>query len=77
MPFNFSSSEYFSPHKRRKNRVSPVSRASPAHVNSLLVIIYYIVVGAVYIEVRAYVLWLVSFLANCWSYTIGLFSCKS
>ena len=34
MPFNFSSPEYLSPHKRRKDRVSPVSRASPAHMNS-------------------------------------------
>ena len=34
MPFNFSSPEYLGPHKRRKNRVSPVSRASPAHMNS-------------------------------------------
>ena len=38
MPFNFSSPEYLSPHKRRKNLVSPVSRASPAHMNSPLVI---------------------------------------
>ena len=37
MPFNFSSPEYLSPHKRRKNRVSPVSRASPAHMNSPLI----------------------------------------
>ena len=36
VPFNFSSPEYLSPHKRRKNRVSPVSRASPAHMNSPL-----------------------------------------
>ena len=36
MPFNFSSPEYLSPHKRRKNGVSPVSRASPAHMNSPL-----------------------------------------
>ena len=36
MPFNFSSPEYLSPHKRRKNRVSPVSQASPAHMNSPL-----------------------------------------
>ena len=36
MPFNFSSPEYLSPHKRRKNRVSSVSRASPAHTNSPL-----------------------------------------
>ena len=34
MPFNFSSPEYLSPHKRRKNWVSPVSRASPAHMKS-------------------------------------------
>ena len=34
MPFNFSSPEYLSPHKRQKNRFSPVSRASPAHMNS-------------------------------------------
>ena len=34
MRFNFSSPEYLSSHKRRKNRVSPVSRASPAHMNS-------------------------------------------
>ena len=37
MPFNFSSSEYLSHHRARKNRVSPVSRASPAHMNSPLV----------------------------------------
>ena len=36
MPFNVSSPEYLSPHERRKNRVSPVSRASPAHMNSPL-----------------------------------------
>ena len=36
MPFNFSSPEYLSSHKRRKNWVSPVSRASPAHMNSPL-----------------------------------------
>ena len=36
MPFNFSSPEYLNPHKRRKNLVSPVSRASPAHMNSPL-----------------------------------------
>ena len=34
MPFNFSSPEYLSHHRTRKNRVSPVSRASPAHMNS-------------------------------------------
>ena len=33
MPFNFSSPEYLSNHRTRKNRVSPVSRASPAHMN--------------------------------------------
>ena len=37
MPFNFSSPEYLSHHRTRKNRVSPVSRASPAHMNSPLV----------------------------------------
>ena len=36
MPFNFSSPEYLIHHKTRKNRVSPVSRASPAHMNSPL-----------------------------------------
>ena len=36
MPFNFSSPEYFSHHRTRKNRVSPDSRASPAHINSPL-----------------------------------------
>ena len=39
MPFNFSSPEYLSPHKRRKNWVSPVSRASPAYMNSPLVVV--------------------------------------
>ena len=34
MPFNFSSPEYLSHHRTRKNRVSPVGRASPAHMNS-------------------------------------------
>ena len=34
MPFNFSSPEYLSHHWTRKSRVSPVSRASPAHMNS-------------------------------------------
>ena len=34
MPFNFSSPEYLSHHRTQKNRVSPVSRASPAHMNS-------------------------------------------
>ena len=37
MPFNFSSPEYLSHHRTRKNRVSPVSRASPAHMNSPLI----------------------------------------
>ena len=36
MPFNCSSPEFLSHHKPRKNRVSPVSRASPAHINSPL-----------------------------------------
>ena len=36
MPFNFSFPEYLSHHRTRKNRVSPVSRASPAHMNSPL-----------------------------------------
>ena len=36
MPFNFSSSEYLSHHRTRKNRVSPVSWASPTHMNSPL-----------------------------------------
>ena len=34
MLFNFSSPEYLSHHRTRKNRVSPVSQASPAHMNS-------------------------------------------
>ena len=37
MPFNFSSPEHLSSHKRRKNWVSPISRASPANMNSPLV----------------------------------------
>ena len=37
MPFNFSSPEYLSHQRTRKNRVS---RASPAHMNSLLVFLY-------------------------------------
>ena len=41
MPFNFSSPEYLSHHRTRKNRVSPVNRASPAHMNSPLVILSY------------------------------------
>ena len=40
MPFNFSSPEYLSHHRTRKNRVSPVSRASPAHVNSPLELLF-------------------------------------
>ena len=36
MRFNFSSPKYFSLHKRRKIWVSPVSRASLAHMNSPL-----------------------------------------
>ena len=36
MPFNFSSPEYLSQYRTQKNRVSPVSRASPAHMNSPL-----------------------------------------
>ena len=36
MPFNFSSPEYLSHHRTRENRVSPVGRASPAHMNSPL-----------------------------------------
>ena len=39
MPFNFSSPEFLSHHKMRKNRVSSVSRASPAHMNSPLVVL--------------------------------------
>ena len=39
MPFNFSSSEFLSHNKTRKNRVSPVSRASPAHMNSPLAVL--------------------------------------
>ena len=34
IPFNFSSPKYLSHHRTRKNRYSPVSRASPAHMNS-------------------------------------------
>ena len=37
IPFNFSSPEYLSNHRTRKNRVSPVSRASPAHMNGPIV----------------------------------------
>ena len=37
MPFHFSSPEYLSHHRPRKNRLSPVSRASPAHMNSPIV----------------------------------------
>ena len=40
MPFNFSSAEYLRHHRTGKNRVSPVSRASPAHMNSPLVLLY-------------------------------------
>ena len=36
MPFNFSSPEYLSHHRTRKTQVSPVSRASPAHIISPL-----------------------------------------
>ena len=36
MPLNFSSPEYLSHHGTRKNRVSRVTRASPAHMNSPL-----------------------------------------
>ena len=36
MPPNFSCPKYLSHHRTRKNRVSPVSRASPAHMNSPL-----------------------------------------
>ena len=36
MPFNFSSPEHLRHHRKRKNRVSPVSRDSPAHMNSPL-----------------------------------------
>ena len=36
VPFNFSPPEYLSHHRTRKNRVSPVNRASPAHMNSPL-----------------------------------------
>ena len=38
MPFNFSSFEYLTHQRTRKNRVSPVGRASPAHMNSPLVL---------------------------------------
>ena len=36
MPFNFPLPEDLSHSKLRKNQVSPVSRASPAHMNSLI-----------------------------------------
>ena len=36
MPFNFSSPEFLSHRKTRNNRVTPVSRASLAHINSPL-----------------------------------------
>ena len=36
MPFNFNSPEYLSHHGTRKNQVSLVSRASPAHIISPL-----------------------------------------
>ena len=41
MPFYFSSPGYLSHLKTRKNRVSPVSRASPAHMNSPLEVGYF------------------------------------
>ena len=34
MPFNFNSPEYLSHHRTRKNRVSPVSQASPARAET-------------------------------------------
>ena len=37
MPFNFSSPEFLSHSKLRKNQVSPVRRASSAHMNNPLV----------------------------------------
>ena len=40
MAFNFNSPEYLSHHRTRKNRVSPVSRASPAHMNNPLGPVY-------------------------------------
>ena len=40
MPLNCSSPEYLTHHRTRKNRVSPVSWASPAHMNSSLEIWY-------------------------------------
>ena len=42
MPLNFSSPEYLSHHRTGKNRVSPVSRASPAHMNSPLISFRYL-----------------------------------
>ena len=36
MPFNCSSPEYLSHHRTPQNRVSLVSQASPAHMNSPL-----------------------------------------
>ena len=36
MPFNFRLPEFLSHSKLRKNQVSPVSRASPAHMNCSL-----------------------------------------
>ena len=38
MPFNFGSPKFLSHSKLRKNQVSPVSRASPAHMNSPLAV---------------------------------------
>ena len=52
MPFNFSSPEYLSHHRTRKNRVSPVSRASPAHMNSPLKIVLYLCRWAEYCSVH-------------------------
>ena len=52
MPFNVSSSEYLCPHKRRKNWVSPVSRASPAHMNSPWLILFIVEEDAPYTFLR-------------------------
>ena len=42
MPFNFRSSEFLSHSKLRKNQVSLVRRASPAHMNNPLEIFVHI-----------------------------------
>ena len=52
MPFNFSSLEYLSHHRTRKSRVSPGSRASPAHKKKGMLNMMYLRITSSFITVK-------------------------